>query len=79
MTKRKVAKGAAKASSAARKDHAAVRSDDDPNSIGSVLLETARDMLDTGLMDRAGYEKITMRHLRNSKGSPHERSDMRDC
>ena len=31
-----------------------------------MLLETARDMLETGLMDRAGYQKITMRHLKNS-------------
>lgn len=64
VTKRKVVKGAAKANSPSRKTHAAVRSEDNPDSIDSVLLETARDMLETGLVDRAGYEKITMRHLK---------------
>lgn len=66
MTKRKVANGAAKASSAAHKDHAAVRSDDDPDSIDSVLLETAQDMLEAGLMDKADYEQIFVRHVKKS-------------
>jgi putative transcriptional regulator len=56
----------AKVRSPARKIHAALRSDVDPDSIDAVLLETARDMLETGLMDRAGYQKITMRHVKNS-------------
>lgn len=33
----------------------------------SVLLEMAAGMSNTGLMDKAGYEKITMRHLKNRK------------
>ena len=65
-TKRKVAKGLAKARRPARKIHGALRSEVDPDSIDSILLETARDMLEAGLMDRAGYQKITMRHLKNS-------------
>ena len=65
-TKRKVAKGVAKARRPARKIHGALRSEVDPDSIDSVLLETARDMLEAGLMDRAGCQKITMRHLKNS-------------
>ena len=66
VTKRKVAKGVYEARRPARKVHAAVRPDADPESIDSVLLETARDMLEAGLMDHAGYEKITMRHLKNN-------------
>ena len=66
VTKRKVAKGGAKARSPARRTHATLRSTDDPDSIDSVLLETARDMRETSLMDQAGYQKITMRHVKNS-------------
>ncbi|WP_246661588.1 helix-turn-helix domain-containing protein [Tardiphaga sp. vice304] len=65
VTKRKAATGMYEARRP-RKVHAAVRPDEDPDSIDSVLLETARDMLEADLMDRAGYEKITMRHLKSS-------------
>src|SRR5262245_46651095 len=34
------------------------------------LLETARDMYATGIMDDAVYEKITMRHLGGSPDTP---------
>jgi putative transcriptional regulator len=34
------------------------------DSLNAVLLETAQGMYKTGLMDKAGYEKITMRHLK---------------
>ncbi|MGJ5179783.1 helix-turn-helix domain-containing protein [Bradyrhizobium oligotrophicum] len=32
-------------------------------SLAASLLETARDMYESGVMDKAGYEKITLRHL----------------
>jgi putative transcriptional regulator len=32
-------------------------------SLTASLLETARDMYEAGVMDKAGYEKITLRHL----------------
>lgn len=63
-TKRRVAKEAAKARSPVRMRRAVLRSEDDPETIDVVLLKTARKMLEIGLMDRAGYEKITMRHLK---------------
>ncbi len=39
---------------------------DDPDGIDAVLLETAQDMYEGGLVDRAGLDKITMRHARHS-------------
>jgi putative transcriptional regulator len=33
----------------------------------SVLLETAESMYKTGIMDKAGFEKITMRHLKKNR------------
>ena len=34
-----------------------------PGRLTQALLETAKDMKDAGLLDKAAYEKITMRHL----------------
>ena len=34
-----------------------------PSRLAKELLETAEDMHDAGLLDRATYEKITRRHL----------------
>jgi putative transcriptional regulator len=36
-----------------------------PGRLTQALLETAKDMKDAGLLGRATYEKITMRHLRS--------------
>jgi putative transcriptional regulator len=38
----------------------------DADCIDAVLLETAQDMVDSGLMDQAGLDKITMRHARHA-------------
>jgi putative transcriptional regulator len=34
-----------------------------PSRLTQALMETAKDMLDGQILDTAGYEKITMRHL----------------
>ena len=36
---------------------------DKPSRLTQALLETATDMKDAGILDKAAYEKITMRHL----------------
>jgi len=36
---------------------------DKPSRLTQALLETAKDMRSTGILDKAEYEKITMRHL----------------
>jgi putative transcriptional regulator len=38
----------------------------DDDSLDTVILETAKGMYEVGLMDRAGYDKITVRHLRSN-------------
>ena len=48
--------------------------------LGRALLETAKDMRDAGVLDRAAFEKITVRHLgeRVSAGaSPIKPKDIR--
>jgi putative transcriptional regulator len=40
-----------------------------PSRLTSALLETAADMRKGGLLDRASYDKITMRHL-GANGAP---------
>lgn len=35
----------------------------EPGRLTQALLETAKEMKDTGLLSKASYEKITMRHL----------------
>jgi putative transcriptional regulator len=40
-----------------------------PSRLAKALLETAEGMHNTGLLDRAAYDKITMRHL-GPEGAP---------
>ena len=34
-----------------------------PNRLAQAMLETAKDMRSTGILDEAAYNKISMRHL----------------
>ncbi len=34
-----------------------------PGRLAQAMLETAKDMRSTGILDEAAYKKITMRHL----------------
>ena len=34
-----------------------------PSRLAQAMLETAKDMRNVGVLDEAGYAKITMRHL----------------
>jgi putative transcriptional regulator len=42
------------------------KTSNDEDSLDAVILETAKGMYETGLMDKAGCDKITVRHLRSN-------------